>query len=330
MTLIKHIEAFRSGTVSALLLFSGAALYAENIRADIVDVSELTREKPVAFTLGFNDSAALIPEKDTRFFRGVEIEITAPQVWLAHHGGLAVVLYAGANKPPSKGRNELEVTQVRSDVIAGRIQTVYQIPVRKNHNLRDTPYGTVLPVIAPQDFPLIIRIMPITKDLPAEVENMRFQVNARSILSDEGAAKINVRYPANLRNKPYTLLIDDIIVENAQNELLFREGEHHLMIISGDYRNESRRFLVERSKTIELNIMLQDVTPLLIFEVPDNSRVFLDNARVTPGAPRPVEQGNHEIKVQVSDYTIIKSLYVQKGKTYRVSFIVDLAVQEED
>lgn len=315
----------------AIFLFLANVIFGEDIRVNIVDTTELSRDKNAILQLGYNDAAAVFLDRDTRFLRGIELELTAPQLWLSHHGSLAVVLYTSPNKTPSKGSIELVAKQIRTDVLANRIQTVYQIPVRKNHNLRNTPYAAVLPSVLPSELPLIVRIMPISKEISDEVQNMRFQLNIRPVLSDEGAVKINVRYPSNLMNKPYTVLVDDKIVEAPNDEQLLREGEHFLMLISSDYRNESRRFVIERGKNIELNITLQDLTPLIFFEAPDSARIFLDNTRISQiTTPRPVEPGNHEIKVQLSDYTIIKSIYIQKGHTYRIAFTVDLAVQEED
>jgi hypothetical protein len=110
-----------------------------------------------------------------------------------------------------------------------------------------------------------------------------------------------------------------------------KEGEHHLVVLSEDYRNESRRFVVERAKILDLIIELQDPTPLIIFEGPRNAQIFLDNVPV----PRDreavaVEPGIHEAKFLLDDYTVIKTLNVLRGKTYRVALAVDLTIQETD
>jgi len=103
------------------------------------------------------------------------------------------------------------------------------------------------------------------------------------------------------------------------------------MPVSGDYRNESRRFIPERGKTRELNIALQDLTPLLVFETPGNAKVFVDGVRLNNAAvPRTVETGTREVKIRVSDYTMIKTVFVRRGKTYRIAFKVDTDVAGED
>jgi hypothetical protein len=173
--------------------------------------------------------------------------------------------------------------------------------------------------------------MPVIKGLSTELENMVFQLTARPILSDEGAVRIQARYPEQLQGRPFTVLIDDVLIENPAEERLLREGEHHLMVLSDDYRNESRRFMVERAKTLELAIQLQDPSPLMIFEGPENARIFL-NERLIPNTLEPVmvEPGIHEVKFQVGDYTITRSVTVLRGKTYRMALAVDINVSESD
>jgi hypothetical protein len=112
---------------------------------------------------------------------------------------------------------------------------------------------------------------------------------------------------------------------------MLREGEHHLVVLSEDYRNESRRFMVERAKTIDLIIELQDPTPLIIFESPENALIFLNNNPVSrDSGPLPVEPGTYEARFQIGDYTITKTINVQRGKTYKVAVSVGIDIDESD
>jgi hypothetical protein len=160
---------------------------------------------------------------------------------------------------------------------------------------------------------------------------MNFVFSVRPILGDEGAVKLIPRYPDQLKGKPFTVLIDDVLVENPSEEILLKEGEHHLVVLSGEYRNESRRFIVEKAKVIDLVINLQDPTPLIIFEGPENARIYLNNSLVTRGSgPIPVEPGVHEARFHVGDYTLTKTITVQRGKTYRVALSVGIDIDENE
>jgi hypothetical protein len=316
------------------LFFLTFRVGAESFRASVSGTAEVSlhNSEGTSLALGINNAALITMGAETRFFRGIEIEISAPQRWLAYQGSLAMVVYADLDRRPLAGTADLEGRRVVFEPLPGKLQTVYHLPVRSGHGLRTTPYISVpASVILPASFPLLCRLMPVIKGMNEELETMAFQLTVKPVLGDEGAVKFSVRFPEQLRGRPFTVLIDDILVENLVEERLLKEGEHHLVILSDDYRNESRRFVVERAKMLDLIIELHDPTPLIIFEGPENARIFLDNTPVVrKREPVPVEPGIHEAKFQVGDYTLIKNLSVVRGKTYRVALAVDINVHESE
>jgi hypothetical protein len=283
-----------------------------------------------SISLSYISSAVVSIANDTRFLRGVELTITAPQTYFAYRGNLAVAVYMNVGAVPPSGVTDIEADTVLLEPLPNRIQTVYQLPIRSRHGLRTTPYATVPNlIIQPESFPILVRIMPIIKGINEELEKMTFSLTAKPILSNEGALALTFRYPEQLQNKPFVLLIDDVLIENA-NELQFlREGEHHLIILSDDFRNENRKFFIERTKILELTIDLQDTTSLIFFEAPEKTLIYFDNEPVNAAKPLAVEPGKHEIKIQMNDYLIIRPITVQKGKTYKISLLVDLNISEE-
>jgi hypothetical protein len=308
---------------------------AESFRALLAGHLEVSLDNPagVSIPIEYNGSVLVSLGEETRFFRGIELELSAPQLWLSYRGSLAMALYADLDHAPrTAGVADLQGRRIAFEPLPNKMQIVYQIPIRPSHGLRASPYAAVpAGVTLPPSFPLVFRIMPIIKGLSEELESMTFQLSAKPIFSDEGAVRLNPRYPEQLQGKPFMVLIDDVLIDDPTGEQLLKEGEHHLVILSDDYRNENRLFLVERARVLDLAIELQDPTPLIILEKPENARVFLDNRAIHNDSEAiPVEPGIHEIKFQVSDYTIIKSLTVQRGKTYRVALTVDVTVSESD
>ncbi|MDR1218566.1 MAG: hypothetical protein LBK73_03040 [Treponema sp.] len=283
-----------------------------------------------SISLSYISSAVIAIDADTRFLRGVELAITAPQTYFAYRGSLAVAVYMDIGAVPPVGVTDIEAKTVLLEPLPNKIQTVYQLPIRSNHGLRATPYVTVPNlVIQPASFPILVRIMPIIKGISEAVENMTFTLTAKPVLSNEGALALTFRYPELLQNKPFVLLIDDMLIEKG-NELQFlREGEHHLLILSEDFRNENRTFFIERTKILELAIDLQDPTPLIFFEAPERTVVYFDNELVDAAKPLAAEPGKHEIKMRLNDYMIIRPITVQKGKTYKISLLVDMNISEE-
>ncbi|MDR0375177.1 MAG: hypothetical protein LBH85_05575 [Treponema sp.] len=283
-----------------------------------------------SISLSYISSAVVSIANDTRFLRGVEITITAPQTYFAYRGSLAVAIYMDMGAVPLAGVTDIEANAVLFEPLPNRIQTVYQLPIRSDHGLRASPYATVSNrIVQPSSFPLLVRIMPIIKGISEEIEKMTFTLTVKPILSAEGALSLAFRYPEQLQGKPFILLIDDTLIENVNTLHFLKEGEHHLTILSDDFRNETRKFFIERTKILELTIDLQDPTPLIFFEAPERTIIYFDNEPVNAAKPLAAEPGKHEIKIQLNDYLIIRPIIIQKGKTYKISLLVDLNISEE-
>ena len=316
------------------ILFIAFPAEGESFRTLVMGGLTLSAENPTgsSIRLGYNSSALIQLDRDARFFRGIELELSAPQAWLLYQGSLAMLVYSGLNRTPSTGVNDLVGRRVIFEPLPNRLSNVYQVPVRSAHGLRASPYARVFTDITPpSSFPVLFKLTPIIKGMSDELENMQFLLTARPILSDEGAVNLRFRYPQQLRGRPYVVLINDVQLENINEEQLLRAGEHHLVVLSDDYRNESRRFIVERARVLELVIDLQDPAPLLVFEAPENARITLNNSPVSRGSgPVPVDPGVHEVRFQIGDYSITRTISVQRGKTYRVAMAVDIEIHESD
>jgi hypothetical protein len=308
--------------------------HGESIRVIVSGIHSLSHSAPegVSVPFSYNSSSLIQIEGDIRFFRGIQLELTAPQNYLPHRGSLAAALYGELAPTPGIGVADMQTRRLAFEPLPARIQTIYQIPLRAGHGLRTSPYATVLTeTLNPSSFPLLFRLMPVIKGISDEMERMVFNLNVKPILTDEGAMRISFRYPENLQGRPLTVLINDEVIQNPGEERLLKEGEHHLIVLSEDYRNQSSRFVVERAKILELTVHLLDTTPILLFEYPENARIYLNNVFIpNPGNPHPVEPGIHEVRFQVGDYTVIRPLTVQRGKTYRVALSVDVNISESE
>jgi len=291
----------------------------------------MSNQEGTTLPLSYNGCSVIVIEGDARFLRGIQIEITSQQSFLPYHDSLAAVVYDQLNRIPEPGIATVECRQIVQDTLPARIQITYQIPLREGHGLRTSPYVTVLTdVRSPSSFPILFRLMPV-KAVTNEVERMNFAVSVKPILSDEGALRINFRYPDGLRDRPMTVYINDELIRNPGEERFLKEGEYRLSIQSEDYRNQNTRFVIERAKTLDLVIELLDPRPRIIFEYPENARVYLDNVLLNnPRNPVPVEPGLHEIRIQISDYSIIRSLTVQRGKTYRIALSFSVEISEDN
>jgi hypothetical protein len=315
------------------LLFPYLHLQAESFRTVVEGTVEISPGMTdTVFQIGINSAVIINLGAETRFLKGIEIEISAPQSWLPYRGSVVMTMYNNINPQTADGIADMDGSRVAFEPLPSRLRIIYHIPIRQQHGLRTTTSVTVpTGIVQPSSFPVMFRLMQVSKGLPDAFENTLFNFTARPILSDEGAVRLIPRYPAQLRNRPFTVLIDDVVIPNISEQIMLREGEHHLVILSEDYRNESRRFVVEKAKIVDLNIELQDPTPVIIFESPQNAEIYLNNNLIPrSGEPVTVEPGQHEVRFRVGDYTVTRTMNIQRGKTYRVSLAVDLTIHEED
>ncbi|MCL2801584.1 MAG: hypothetical protein FWD28_07500 [Treponema sp.] len=316
----------------AVLLLTPIGINAESFRTVVEGTVEVFPGAPeTTVSIGINSAVIINIGADARFVRGIEIEITAPQSWLPYRGSLVMMMYNNLSPQAGTGVTDMIGSRIAFEALPSRLRTIYHIPIRAQHGLRNTTTVSVPSSIAqPATFPIMFRLMQVTKGLPDSFEHTRFNIIARPILSDEGAVRLVPRFPPQLRNRPFTVFINDIAITNISEQIVLREGENHLVVVSDDYRNISRRFVVERTRVTDLIIELQDPTPMISFEAPQGAQIFLNNTLIRTRDPIPVEPGTHDIRFQISDYTITRTLNVQRGKTYRVALSADLTINEED
>jgi len=318
---------FGAALVSLSLCIPMHAETFRTILAGRADVSADEQEGS-SFALSYVDSLLIGLENNGRFLRGVELELKVPASYLKYKGSIAIAIYNELDKVPVAGVVDLKASRIGFDLIPNKLQAIYQIPLRAG--LKASPYVSIPTGIqVPAQFPLLIRLMPVIKGLPEDIEVMRFQLSVKPVLSDEGALKLMLKYPESLKERPITVRVDDTVIDYPLRELTLKEGEHHLAIVSDDYRNESRRILIERGKVLELNVSLKDPTPVISFEAPENTSIFFDGIEISDTrASMIAEPGEHELRFRVGDYSVTKNITLIRGRTYKIALDIDLRISE--
>ncbi len=324
----------RFGSAAILSLLLVGAVGAETFRAKVAGRLSVDEKAPEgsSISLSYIDSVVIALDGDKRFIRGVELDLRVPQQYLKYKGSIAASLYASLKRVPPAGVADLSAERIGFVPLPNKLQSVFHIPIRKDHGIKASPYAAVpTGVVPPADFPLLFKLMPVIKGLPEEIESMGFQLYARPILTDEGALKIDFQYPEKLKDKPFTLLVDDEVVPNPSAEILLGRGEHTLSVISEHYRNEIRRFDIEQAKVLKMAIGLQDPTPIVVVEAPENAQVFFDDQELaTPRQPFAADPGEHSVRFVVGDYSLTKRISVNRGRNYRVVLAIDVTVDESE
>lgn len=321
---------FRQRTIVCLMLLLLSGLYAESFRVRKTAVAVLeTTDVAAKASLGFNDVLALTLPANRDYLQGIELEFKIPSEMLTFKHCIGFSFYADVTPPPDVSTIDYTGNRLFIDTIPSRLSMVLQIPAQGASPIPDTPYARILPLlIGPKDSVLFLRLQPIMKGLPDNVEELVFEVTIKSVCENNGKLNLHFIYPDKNR-KDITVFIDEKPVGDYAKPISVTTGMHYLAVTSDAYRTEVRTFAIEQAKTTTMDITLMDTAPALIITAPDNAAVYLDNVKITLSKdPVIVQQGEHTIKFVVGDYEVSKTLSVINGKTYNVSLTVDVQLSE--
>jgi hypothetical protein len=325
-------------TATAAFLCPPVRASAEDLRTIVAGTASLSADASdgVRLSLAYNEAVSVVLPKDSSYIQGFEIEIKIPPAAQAMPGALAYELWRRVDPAPDKNRYGYEGERIITQALPARASLVIQVPVRKDHNLKSGPYATVIPaVVEAKDFPFLFKFYPISKGIPAELENAQFQVRIRPLLTDEGGLRLSIHYPEAAEKAAIVVSVDDKRLSDARyldgrEALVLKAGTHYLRVSSEQYRDESRTFTIEQGRTLDLVIDLQDTAPLVMVEAPDSAQVSIDGKRLTGDlkVAFTVDVGEHVVACRIGDYTVTRRFTAFRGKTYKIVLSVDLQVQE--
>lgn len=330
------------GRILALVLGSLALAVpsgAEELRTIVAGTAALSAEAPegTRLSVAYNEAVAIVLPKESPFIQGFEIEVKIPQAAINFPGALAYELWRRLDPAPDKNRFGYEGDRIITQPLPPRGSLVLQVPIRKDHSLKTSPYSTVIPTILdPKDFPLVFKFYAISKGIPPELENAAFQVRIRPLLTDEGALRVSLHFPEGADKTAVVVSLDDKRLTDARyldgrDLLVLKAGTHYLRVSSDKFRDESRTFTIDQGRVLDLVIELQDTTPLLVIEAPDSAQISIDGQRLKPDQRTSlnVDVGEHTVSCRIGDYVITRKFTAYRGKTYRLVLAVDLQVQEQ-
>lgn len=316
---------------ASMLFFTLHAYTLDTFRVRSMSVVTLDSQKSEAQSvdLGYNDAIGIIFPKNTTFLKGVEIEIKIPQDILSYRNSMAYGFYRQIKPIPIASTIDYQGEQIALQTLPSRLSFVLQLPLQKNHNLKTGPYSTVLNYVYDvSKGPLLFRLLPIMKGLPENIESLVFAVKVKPILTDEGGFQLKILYPEDT-SSPVSVRIDENLIQNPEALTVLSPGNHHLSIVSDEYRNEVRMFTIDSARVTEFTVSMQDTIPRLFLVAPENARIFVDGNPVeNTKESMAVQSGEHTIRFLIGDYELTRQITVEKAKDYTVSMIIDIEVAE--
>ena len=318
-----------AGSIAA----QAASAQARDLRMIVAGFASISSEDAAgaSVSIGYADAAAVWIPSPSPFLQGVEIEVRSPPEAVRAPSGFAFEIWKSVAPAPAKGLVAYRGVRVLTRPLPGRPGYVFQIPIRADHSIERGPYAELLTlVIDASEFPVGIKMVPVSKGITSEVEKVRFQLRFRPLVGDEGALALKLAYPEGGREAaPVEVLVDDQRID-ASAPVVLKAGGHRLRIVSDDYRDESRSFSIEAGRKLELAVVLQGTAPILSIEAPDSADVTLDGRPLDPKswARIEVEPGEHAASCRIGDYSVSRRFTAARGKSYKIVLEIDLRVQE--
>jgi len=309
------------------------------------DVSFSDVTETVKFKIGVNDAIHINLPKDMTYVCGLEINLKIPEEIAAWRDSIAYSLYEDV-----KTKNEnYSGRRISYATIPGRLSLNVYIALTDEFKIKDSPYAERIPVTPKlTNNDVFFRLQLVMKEVPDFFENAELDATVRPVLIEKGMLNLsvenakqtnlptlskkketNISKNLKTKNQSYTVYIDDKQITSFSN-LYLPLGEHHASIVSDNYRNELRTFIIEQAKTTNLSVELRSIEPTLIFICPVNTVIYFDDKLIeNPKTAFIIEPGEHSAKMIVGDYEIVKNFTATNGKSYSMSLDIDASIYEE-
>ena len=311
-----------------VFLFIAFTLNAEVFRVaftHIADFSDTADAKKI--DCGISDAIVVLLPEERTFWQGVALEIKIPQIVASYYDSVAYSVYRHVKPAPKAGIVDYSGERLYIDTLPGRLSYNIQLPVKKNHRLKTSPYSLLVPLTPDEtESQFFIRLQQVMKGVPESLMLSRFDITVMPVYIEEGMLNI-VLTPMPEESFVY---IDEILVPGWEKGLFLKPGEHHVSVVTDQFRNEVRTVNIAQAQKTKLEVELQDIKPKMQFSVPDNTLVELDGSLLDPLQKEIiVTEGPHTVKMTVGNYETVRNIDVQKGKTYKLNLSMDLKITED-
>jgi hypothetical protein len=309
---------------------------AEDLRGLLVAEVRLRAEPAFEQTVGLalSEMAAVQLEGDTRFLRGLRLELVLSNLLKQHFDSFALAIYRRLTPEPQAGLMAYQGERIFFQYLPYQNRVYVLLPVGGMEGIEEPlPAGSyrVETLLAREDFPLLVAIRPLMKGIPDAVAESKFQLTVRPILEKKGEFELILHYPQGMEGEPVTVFLDEQELSPFGGRREAPTGLHRLRITSAAFKEVSSSFTVESGKSSVVEVQLELLASLLTIEAPQSAEVYLDGEKLTAfaGIHLPIEEGSHQVFIKVADFSVTKKFTVVKGKHYHISCVFDILVGED-
>lgn len=311
------------------------SFFAESFRVGKVHIATLSPSvaEEEIMNVGINESVAVFMPQDMTFIEGFELKVKIPQIVADWRDSVAFSLYNDIKPTPDISSIDYSGNRIFVVPLPAKLNWIVQIPLKKETSIKENSYVSKVDVIPNVSSGYaFIRFQPAMKGVPDETYEAKLTVLVKPVLINKGCLSLSVLNPEGnlLNSSEYEVFIDDETADFRNGKVLLSCGKHNISVQSETFRNEVRSFYIEQAKTSEITVNLKSLTPTLTVTAPENSEVYIDDEKLNAtGKEFEIKEGEHIIKCKIGSYEVVRSILVEKGKSYSANLMVDLEIVEE-
>lgn len=333
------IEEKRARFAVLILLFIPVCLFSESIRGTVTENisvgSDIDRE--IGIELVLDEFAAIHLGEDSRFLKGVLIEIVLSDLLLRYTESFGITLYYAVQPNPELGMKSFTGERGLFALLPHTNRSYLRIPVKSDSRDAETrednqePVNTTSDPITLDSFPLLLGLQPISKGIPEDVMNRKVFFTVRPEIEQKGVLILSLHRPEGFEEDEVSLMLDEEEIGEEVFPLVLSAGTHELNILSEMFRTKTAAIMINPGKTTALEVELEPNVALLTLESLPGASVFLDGEKVVQIGNKRIQltEGVHTVRFKIGEYSTSKRFNAERGKSYKISLIFDIQVKED-
>ena len=277
--------------------------------------AENQEELKTTVSAGINDAVCILLPEDLTYIQGIEVTIKIPAVLSKYPNSIIYSLYNNISPVPQDTTIDYTGKELYTALYPAKISQTLLIPLVQGNNIKQTPYAdkTFIPDIS-RKF-VFLRNQLAVKGMPREAMDSKYLVSAKPVYLNKGKFTLTT-----IPSKPANLIvtIDDKVTELDKNNSCFlKPGTHNVTITADGYRNENWSIMIETARESALNLELQSVAPTMQINMPQGTKVSVDNQNVEiKGSILELTPGEHILKFTLGGFEVVKQVTIQEGRSY--------------
>ena len=314
--------------VALLLLILVPGLFGENIRGRVAAV--LTTE---GGSVSFRPeelvavNTASIPQLQS----GLELRIGIPQGLWRYQSSFALLVFRNVSPHPTETGCFYTGARTYMRLIPSRDSMYLRIPFSADHEITGDAFTDLLTrAFAPEDFPLIITVLPVMKGVPDSAYGHLLEVEAVPLWKNEGILTVEITNPSGDADEHFTATVDDNPIPLGE-AITLEAGLHKVRITSTHAPAVEQTVAVEPGEDISLSVEMDYSPPEMTLLFPRGAAIFLDGRKIESvgtAAILEIEPGEHEIIGELGDVQVSRRFSIRPGGKVKVELIFDIEIVE--